>query len=239
MRTFLFVPFCCWILACENTTGASSKLQESVYENLSDEIVNSTKGYTAFANVAIDSIVPAGALNTDPLMTVCENFAEIIIDKNVFLGEIPNVDGIILKDNLPAYVERKLFTLNTGHATTAYLGFLKDKKTVFELTRAHYEPLLEAGVRIYEYTPGFMHAKLCVVDDCFATVGSVNLDYRSMFLHFEAGIWLCHDPSILDMKADFLHTLERSEQIDLETCQSLSWPRRVLRAVLRIFAPLL
>lgn len=116
---------------------------------------------------------------------------------------------------------------------------IPDKKTVFELTRAHYETLLSAGVRIFEYTPGFIHSKLCVVDDIYATVGSVNLDYRSMFLHFEAGVWLCHDPSIIDMKQDFLETLSKCEEIQLEHCLNLPWPRRVLRAVLRIFAPFL
>ncbi len=116
---------------------------------------------------------------------------------------------------------------------------IPDKKTVFVLTRAHYEALLEAGVRIFEYTPGFMHAKLCVVDDIYATVGSINLDYRSMFLHFEAGVWLCHDPCILDMKGDFLNTLETCQEIDLESCLDLPWPRRMVRAVLRIFGPFL
>ena len=114
-----------------------------------------------------------------------------------------------------------------------------DKRLIFEVTRAHYEPLLEAGVQIYEYTPGFIHAKTFAVDDIYGTVGSVNMDYRSMFLHFEAGVWLCHDPTVLDIKADFLGTLERSQRITLECCRSRSLPRRLLRAFLRVFAPLM
>lgn len=116
---------------------------------------------------------------------------------------------------------------------------IPDKKIVFELTRAHYETLLKAGVRIYEYTPGFMHGKLCIVDDLYAAVGSVNFDYRSMFLHFEAGVWLCHDPCIIDMREDFMNTLPQSAEIHLNDCLKLPWPRRTLRAVLRIFAPFL
>ena len=100
-------------------------------------------------------------------------------------------------------------------------------------------PLLEAGVQIYEYTPGFVHAKNFVVDDCWATVGTVNMDYRSMFLHFEDGVWLCGAPCVLDVKEDFLATLGQSERITLRCWRDHSGPRLLLRAVLRVFAPLM
>ena len=116
---------------------------------------------------------------------------------------------------------------------------IPDKKVIFEVTRAHYGPLLEAGVKIYEYTPGFVHAKNFVVDDRWATVGTVNMDYRSMFLHFEDGVWLCGAPCVLDIKEDFLATLERSERITLRRWRDHSAPRLLLRAVLRVFAPLM
>ena len=116
---------------------------------------------------------------------------------------------------------------------------IPDKKTVFELTRAHYPALLEAGVRIFEYTPGFLHSKSFAVDDLYATVGSVNLDYRSMFLHFEDGVWLCGDPTVLEVKKDFLDTLEECQEITLEEAQDHSFFRLLLRSVLRVFAPLM
>lgn len=116
---------------------------------------------------------------------------------------------------------------------------IPDKKTVFELTRAHYGPLLEAGVRIFEYTPGFLHAKSFAVDDLYATVGSINLDYRSMFLHFEDGVWLCGDPTVLDVKRDFLATQTISQEVTLEEVHSQSWLRRLFRSILRVFAPLM
>ena len=116
---------------------------------------------------------------------------------------------------------------------------IPDKKTVFELTRAHYLPLLEAGVKIYEYTPGFLHAKSFAVDDRFGTVGSVNLDYRSMFLHFEDGVWLCGDPTVPEIKKDFLEAQEKSEEITLEKARDHYFPRLLFRAVLRVFAPLM
>lgn len=116
---------------------------------------------------------------------------------------------------------------------------IPDKKIIFEVTRAHYEPLLEAGVRIFEYTPGFVHGKNFAVDDIYATVGSINMDYRSMFLHFEDGVWLCGAPAVLDVKKDFLDTLAVCQEITLAQCRERSMLRRLLRAVLRVFAPLM
>ncbi len=116
---------------------------------------------------------------------------------------------------------------------------IPDKKLVFELTRAHYEELLEAGVKIYEYTPGFIHAKNFVVDDIYGTVGTINLDYRSMFLHFEDGVLLYHTNTVLDIKHDFLKTQAVSQEITLEFCRKARWYRRLGRTVLKVFAPLL
>lgn len=116
---------------------------------------------------------------------------------------------------------------------------IPDKKIIFEVTRAHYEPLLRAGVRIFEYTPGFIHAKTFAVDDKYGTVGTINMDYRSMFLHFEDGVLLFNTPSIGEIKADFLRTQALSEAVSLEQCRALPLPRRAIRAVLRVFAPLM
>ena len=113
-----------------------------------------------------------------------------------------------------------------------------DKRLVFELTRSHYQPLLEAGVHILEYTPGFVHAKNVVVDDLYAVVGTINMDYRSMFLHFENAVLLYQDPAILDIKADFLATQLQCTPISLEQCLERSWLRRLFRSILRVLAPL-
>ena len=137
--------------------------------------------------------------------------------------------------------------VNTALCTAAKAGVdvrimtphIPDKPLVFELTRSHYEPLLEAGVEIFEYTPGFVHAKSMVCDDVYAVVGSINMDYRSMFLHFEDGVWLCHDPSILDVKADFLATQAKCQPVTLEQCLDHSWVRRLFRSILRVLGPLL
>ena len=116
---------------------------------------------------------------------------------------------------------------------------IPDKRYVFEVTRAHYPPLLEAGVKIYEYTPGFIHAKNFVVDDRFAVVGTVNLDYRSLFLHFEDGVWLCEAPCIRDIRKDFEETLTRSEPCSLRQFKHLNILLQLYRSILRVFAPLM
>lgn len=116
---------------------------------------------------------------------------------------------------------------------------IPDKRYVFEVTRAHYPPLLEAGVKIYEYTPGFIHAKNFVVDDRFAAVGTVNLDYRSLFLHFEDGVWLCEAPCIRDIRKDFEATQKRSEPYSLRKFKHLNILLQLYRSILRVFAPLM
>lgn len=115
---------------------------------------------------------------------------------------------------------------------------IPDKKSVFLVTRAHYEPLIRGGVKIYEYTPGFVHGKNVAVDDRFGTVGSVNLDYRSLYLHFENGALLLDNPAVLDIKRDFLNTLEQCRPYTMKDCRQVSVFTRMFRSLLRIFAPL-
>lgn len=89
------------VVACENTTGASSKLRDSVYEFLDDNIKKWMEKKIVFPNVAVDCIVP-NIKNSDPLTVTCENFADLIIDKDVFIGDLPEVEGLSLKQNLDA-----------------------------------------------------------------------------------------------------------------------------------------
>ena len=116
---------------------------------------------------------------------------------------------------------------------------IPDKWYVHAVSRSHYQPLIEAGVKIYEYTPGFIHAKTFVVDDDYAVVGTINLDYRSLYLHFECAVWMYQTPSVAQVRDDFFKTQQISQEITLEECRSLSFPRRLGRSVLRVFAPLM
>ena len=87
---------------------------------------------------------------------------------------------------------------------------------VNEVTKAYYDVLLDGGVKIYEYTKGFIHAKTFIIDDEYATIGTVNLDYRSLYLHFECGVWLYDCSSIFTIKKDYISTLKESKEIKLK-----------------------
>ena len=115
--------------------------------------------------------------------------------------------------------------------------YIPDKWYVHPVTQYSYLELLEAGVRIYEYSPGFIHSKLFVSDDKVATVGSVNMDYRSFVFHFECGAWICDDKTVGSIKEHFENMFEVCEEKKLET-----WIKRPIRAklkewILHIFAP--
>lgn len=113
-----------------------------------------------------------------------------------------------------------------------------DKRLIFEMTRSYYPQLMEAGVKIYEYTPGFLHAKCYLADSLYAMVGTINLDYRSLVHHYEDGVWMYRCPVIDAIRNDFTDTLEKSRRVrrsDLKTGLS----RRFLRAALKLFAPMM
>lgn len=116
---------------------------------------------------------------------------------------------------------------------------IPDKRAVYLLTQAYYRPLLEAGVRIFQYTPGFLHAKCFVSDDVLATVGTVNLDFRSLYLHFECGVWMYETKAVLQVKEDFIETFSVSEEVTLDFCRNRALPVRMIQSILRLTAPLL
>ncbi|CAM2932900.1 mannitol-1-phosphate 5-dehydrogenase [Vibrio rarus] len=119
------------IIACENMVRGTSQLKEAVYQHLNDAVKAKTDQLVGFVDSAVDRIVPpAEAGETDPLAVTVETFSEWIVDQTQFKGEIPNIPGMECTDNLMAFVERKLFTLNTGHLITAYLGVLAGHETI-------------------------------------------------------------------------------------------------------------
>ena len=115
---------------------------------------------------------------------------------------------------------------------------IPDKKIIFGMTRSFYSRLLKAGVKIYEYTPGFIHAKTYLVDDKFALIGTMNLDYRSLVHHFENGVWIYDSECLMDIKQDIQQTIKKSQQIILGS-QKPKLIQRFIRSIVRIFAPLL
>ena len=116
---------------------------------------------------------------------------------------------------------------------------IPDKKYVFSVTRSNYEYLTQNGVRIYEYLPGFLHAKVMVADDRVAIVGTTNLDFRSYFLHFECGSLIIDDPSIKDIVDDCKDTLSKCIEITYEEAKNVNFMVKLWRAILNMFSTLL
>lgn len=119
------------------------------------------------------------------------------------------------------------------------LPHIPDKKSAFSLAKSHYRELSDAGVKIYEYTPGFVHAKTFLCDDLHAVVGTINLDYRSLYLNYECAAYLYGVPALQDIRQDFHDTLEKSQRITPEDIRSQRLGTRILARLLKIVAPLM
>ena len=105
--------------------------------------------------------------------------------------------------------------------------------------QSYYLELMTDGVEIYSYTPGFIHAKNVICDDETAIVGTVNWDYRSLYLHFECGTWMHQMSAVKDILADFEDTLKKCRRLNASDITGQRWPRRLLNSIMRVFAPLM
>lgn len=131
------------------------------------------------------------------------------------------------------------YAAKRGVDVTIIMPHIPDKMYAYLLARSYYAELIQAGVKIYEYTPGFVHAKVFVSDDARAAVGSINLDYRSLFLHFECACYFYNHPVVADVENDVRETLKKCVQITLEDCRRYSLIKRIAGHILRVFAPLM
>lgn len=138
--------------------------------------------------------------------------------------------------------ETQTALINAAHAgvdVRILIPNIPDKKIVYLATRSFVPVLMKAGVKVYTYTPGFVHAKMMMVDDERAFIGTCNMDYRSFYLHYECGALLYNVDTIPAMKTDFLSTLEVSHELTYEEVSDVTAITRLARAILRLFAPLL
>lgn len=131
------------------------------------------------------------------------------------------------------------FAARRGVDVRLILPHIPDKKYAFLLAKSHYRELLEAGVKIYEYTPGFIHGKVYLCDDTHAVVGTINLDYRSLYLHYECAAYLWKVPALTQIKEDFLDTFEKSQLITKENLKKPTLFTRLATAILKLLAPLM
>ena len=141
---------------------------------------------------------------------------------------------------LNAEVENALtYAAKRGVQVTLILPGIPDKKIPYALAKTHYKALLEAGVQIYEYTPGFIHAKVFVCDDWEAVVGTINLDYRSLYHHFECAAYMHSVACISEIEKDFQETMQKCRQVTFKTHQKEPLSRKLLGYIFKVVAPLM
>ena len=131
------------------------------------------------------------------------------------------------------------YAARRGVEVQLILPHVPDKEIAFSLAHTYYRRLLENGVQIYEYEPGFVHAKVFISDDCKATVGTINLDYRSLYHHFECGTYLYASPEVAKIEQDFQQTLAKCVRADAELLKNDPFMRKLIGPGMRIIAPLL
>ncbi len=131
------------------------------------------------------------------------------------------------------------FAAERGIDVKLILPHIPDKKYVYYLARTHYSELISSGVKIYEYTPGFVHAKVFTSDDIKAVVGTINLDFRSLYLHFECAAYILDNPLVEDIEEDFENTLKDCKRITMNNCKNYSILGTACGKILRLVAPLM
>ena len=131
------------------------------------------------------------------------------------------------------------FAAERGVEVVVILPGIPDKRIPYALAKTHYASLLESGVKIFEYTPGFVHAKVFVSDDREAVVGTINLDYRSLYHHFECATYMYGTDCIPQIEADFQATLAKCRQVTKETVRHEKWTMKLLGSLMKVAAPLL
>ncbi len=166
------------------------------------------------------------------------------VSEAVYLNLINQAEKYIYIETPYLIIDNKMMVALTmaskrGVDVRILTPFIPDKWYAFAVTQSNYEELLEAGVSIYQYTPGFNHGKTFIVDDDYAVVGTINLDYRSLYLHFECGVWMYNTDSVQQVKSSTLEALKISRQVTLQDIKNTPKIKKLIRAVFKIFAPLM
>lgn len=211
------------------------QLWQTMDEKLNDESVSSL--VPIFSDVTLDQsrgfVQPYSDSPTDDQNVGEHVFMKLIHEakKSVYIF----TPYLILDENLETAL---ILAAQSGVDVKIVTPEIWDKYLVHLTTRSYYRELIEAGIEIYEYAGGFMHAKSVVVDDDAAVIGTINFDYRSLYLHFENAVALYGVPEIEEMRKDFYETIEKSNKIKLEDINQ-TFIVRLTKSVLRLFAPLM
>ena len=167
-----------------------------------------------------------------------------IVGENIYLNMINKAKRYIYITTPYLIIDNELVTALTlaaksGIDVRIITPGIPDKKMVYLVTQSYYYQLIKAGVKVYQYTPGFIHAKTVVMDDSIAVVGTVNFDYRSMYLHFECGVWMYDCKAVKDIKEDYDKTLLACDEVTIEELEKTSKLKLFGQSLLRLFAPLM
>lgn len=166
------------------------------------------------------------------------------VGETVYLNLINKAEKYVYITTPYLIIDNEMVTAITAAAKSGVdvriiTPYIPDKWYVHTVSRSYYNILVEAGVKIYEYTPGFIHAKSFVVDDKYAVVGTINMDYRSLQLHYECAVWMYGCRCIENIKNDFVNTMRISSEVELEEIKKIKWWQKLGRALLRAFSPML
>lgn len=169
---------------------------------------------------------------------------DVYVGKRAYIHNLDNASKyvyimtpyLVLDDEM---YESMKYAAQRGVNVKIILPHIPDKAYAFYLARTYYKELLKAGIEIYEYTPGFVHAKMSISDGTRAIVGTINHDYRSLYLHYECAAYMMNVPAIIDIEHDFHDTLKLSQKITLEDVKHFNIFTRIIGYVMRLVAPLI
>lgn len=203
------------------------------HEDIEDggEYINAAKEHSISAE---GFVIPFGDTPLD----------DVYIGKRAYIHNLDNAEKYtyimtpyLVIDN--EMYESMKYAAQRGVDVKIIMPHIPDKLYAFWLARTYYKELLKAGIEIYEYTPGFIHAKMSISDGNKAIVGTINHDYRSLYLHYECAAYMMNIPAVIDIEQDFKDTLALSQKITLEDVRNFNIFTRIIGYIMRLFAPLL
>src|SRR5690554_931547 len=202
---------------------SSAKTLEFQKYNLKHDVVVNDAVYIPFGDIPVDNNLTA---------------------KNIYLHLINDAKEMIYITAPYLILDNEITTAlklaaQSGINVHIVMPSIPDKKLVFMVSKSYAEELVQAGVNIYKYKPGFIHSKMIICDRKVAMIGSSNLDFRSLYMHLENNVWLDDELTILQMTNYFEYTLKESELITAESLKKRNIFYRIIQAVLKGFSPLL
>ena len=220
--------------------------------NLADEYINEKERFGHWKDTAVllrgdavQSLTMIFLQMWDVDMHGVEPYGKYLTKKAESLNDrlgyvIPYADSPFDHENVGEEVLTTLIrAAKSGIEVIIIMPHIPDKWYAFAVAKTYYKELIEGGVQIYEYTPGFVHAKVFVSDDDTATVGSINLDFRSLYLHFENGVFIYDNPEVQKVEEDFQNTLAKCHKVTVTEVRNRGVLMKVAGQVLRLVAPLM